>query len=198
MANLSVENVLKGAKTPALYAGGFMLGIIAQKAINKMLSSETVTNGLGADTVLSFKNYATPLITTALGVGVGIMSQDDLIKKLSMGVATSGAANCMMQFFWKKNLLSGLSGGMLGEIFGTDEDIDEQDGFGDIDDDDLDGIDDDDLDGIDDDELGDLGDFDELPANRTLNTPISVPPLRETEFEKESVSGFASDGGMII
>lgn len=104
----------------------------------------------------------------------------------------------MMQFFWKKNLLSGLSGGMLGEIFGTDEDIDEQDGFGDIDDDDLDGIDDDDLDGIDDDELGDLGDFDELPANRTLNTPISVPPLRETEFEKESVSGFASDGGMII
>jgi hypothetical protein len=79
---------------------------------------------------------------------------------------------------------------MLGEILGTDEDIDEQDGFGDIDDD-LDGIDDDD-------ELGDLGDFEELPAQTTLNTPLQIPPLRETEFEKETVSGFASDGGMII
>lgn len=190
MANLSVENVLKGAKTPALYAGGFMLGIIAQKAINRMLNTETVVNGLGADTVLDLKNYATPLITTALGVGIGIVADDEVIKKLSTGVATSGAANCMMQFFWKKNLLSGLSGGMLGEILGTDEDIDEQDGFGDIDDD-LDGIDDDD-------ELGDLGDFEELPAQTTLNTPLQIPPLRETEFEKETVSGFASDGGMII
>lgn len=188
MANLSIENVLKGAKTPALYAGGFMLGIIAQKAINRMLNTETVVNGLGADTVLDLKNYATPLITTALGVGIGIVADDDVIKKLSTGVATSGAANCMMQFFWKKNLLSGLSGGMLGDIFGTDEDIDEQDGFGDIDD----------LDGIDDDELGDLGDFEELPDKTTLNTPLQIPPIRETEFEKETVSGFASDGGMII
>ena len=191
MANVTVENVLKGAKNPALVGGGFLLGIIAQKAINKILNSETVVQGLGADTVLGLKNYATPLIATALGVGINIGSKDDLIRKLAMGVAISGTVNVGMQFFWSKNLLSDLGGGMLGDFLGTDDDIDEQDGFSGVEDydDDLEGFDDDD----DDENFGDFEDYDEQPSSSTMNAldiPFTPPALRDTTYEKEPISGF--------
>lgn len=196
MANLTVGNVLEGMKNPAIVGGGFLLGILAQKSINKMLNSETVVQGLGADTVLNLKNYATPFITAALGVGVSISSDNPIVKKLATGVAISGTVNAGMQFFWQKNLLSGLSGGMLGDIFGTDDDIDEQDGFTGYED--LDGYEEDD------DSLGDLDDYDETPAisagsaTGTLDIPFTPPALRDTEYEKEPISGFGFGNDEII
>ncbi len=216
MANVNVSNIVSKAKSDALPLGcGFLGGVVLQKAVNKVFNSEKVVNGLGAETATGLKNYATPLIVTAVGVGLNLASKDDFMKKLGTGVAVSGVANVGMQFFWKKNLLSGLSGGMLGDLLGTDADLDAEDGFSGNDDDDPDGFS-----GNDDDDKDDLGNFDEneeqpiaaLPMGNNeqpapapenpiaaLDIPIDVPPMRDAAYEREHIEGLGyTPDGLIL
>lgn len=166
MADVTISRVISGAKNPAIIGGGFILGIIAQKAMNKIFNSETVVKGLGADTAQSLKDYAVPLATTALGVGVSIAAKDETIKKLAIGTAISGTVAVGTQFLWKKNFLNGLNGGVIGSLIGDDEDLD---GY----DDDLDGYDDEDLDGTDDEDFGDIDVEDGVSGLGYPNIPIS-------------------------
>ena len=159
MADVTISRVISGAKNPAIIGGGFILGIIAQKAMNKIFNSETVVKGLGADTAQSLKDYAVPLATTALGVGVSIAAKDETIKKLAIGTAISGTVAVGTQFLWKKNFLNGLNGGVIGSLIGDDED--------------LDGYDDEDLDGTDDEDFGDIDVEDGVSGLGYPNIPIT-------------------------
>lgn len=187
MADVTISKVVSGAKNPAIIGGGFILGIIAQKAMNKIFNSETVVKGLGAETAQSLKDYAVPLATTALGVGVSIAAKDETIKKLAIGVSISGTVAVGTQFLWKKNFLNGLNGGVMGSLMGDDEDLD---GY---DDEDLDGYDDEDLDGTDDDEdFGDIDVEDGVSGLGYPNIPISdgiAYSKYATPQEAESISG---------
>ena len=186
MADVTISRVISGAKNPAIIGGGFILGIIAQKAMNKIFNSETVVKGLGADTAQSLKDYAVPLATTALGVGVSIAAKDETIKKLAIGTAISGTVAVGTQFLWKKNFLNGLNGGVIGSLIGDDEDLD---GY---DDDDLDGYDDDDLDGTDDEDFGDIDVEDGVSGLGYPNIPITdgiAYSKYATPQEAESISG---------
>jgi hypothetical protein len=186
MADVTISKVVSGAKNPAIIGGGFILGIIAQKAMNKIFNSESVVRGLGAETAQSLKDYAVPLATTALGVGVSIAAKDETIKKLAIGTAISGTVAVGTQFLWKKNFLNGLNGGVIGSLLGDDDDLD---GY----DDDLDGTDDDDLDGTDDDEdFGDIDVEDGVSGLGYPNIPISdgiAYSKYATPQEAESISG---------
>lgn len=217
MANVSVNNIVSKAKSEALPLGtGFLGGVVLQKVVNKMFGSEKVVNGLGAETATGLKNYATPLIVTAIGVGINLTAKDDFIKKVGTGVAVSGVANVGMQFFWKKNLLSGLNGGMLGDILGTDADIDAEDGFSGNDDDDPDGFagnddDEDDLNGLGNNEEEQpiaalpMGNNGQQPAPAAENSiaaldiPIDVPPMRDAAYEREHIEGLGyTPDGLIL
>ncbi len=170
MAELTISNVISGLKNPALVAVGFMGGMMVQKLVNKVLNSETVVNGLGADAVLTLKDYATPLITSVIGVGTSIVVEDATMKKLATGVAISGVTSIGMNILWGKNLLAGTCDGLLGSIMGEDPDLDGTDDY---------------IEGVDD-------DLDALEASTTgaLEIPISRPALRDTNFERETVSGY--------
>lgn len=120
---ITISNVLGGIKNPAIVSGGILIGVGIQKGVNALLNIDAVKNGLGSETTLALKNYVSPLVTTALGVIVSMSSDDDTLKKLATGVAISGPLNVGMQWFWDKNLLSNLNGGMLG-FLGGDEDLD--------------------------------------------------------------------------
>lgn len=186
MADVTISKVVSGAKNPAIIGGGFILGIIAQKAMNKIFNSETVVRGLGAETAQSLKDYAVPLATTALGVGVSIAAKDETIKKLAIGTAISGTVAVGTQFLWKKNFLNGLNGGVIGSLIGDDEDLD---GY---DDEDLDGTDDEDLDGTDDEDFGDIDVEDGVSGLGYPNIPISdgiAYSKYATPQEAESISG---------
>lgn len=161
---ITISNVIGGIKNPAIVSGGIMLGIGIQKGINALLNTETAQNGLGSDTALALKNYASPLITTALGVCISMSSDDDTLKKLATGVAISGPLNVGMQMFWDKNLLAGLNDGLLG-FLGGDEDFD--------------------------DVYVEDPDPDPEPQQRAiagigdLDMPIKVPATRDTKWESE-------------
>lgn len=176
MANLTIGKIVSNLKNPAIVAGGFMIGMATQKAINKMLNSETVVNGLGAEAASTLRDYASPLITSVIGVSVSIMSESDLVKKLSTGVAISGAVGVGMKAVWGKNLLDGTVSGLLGSIMGDDEIL---------------GVDDDDIEGIDDDIEG-LEEEEETIA--ALDIPFDPPALRDTNYERESISGYDGYG----
>lgn len=165
---ITISNVVGGIKNPAIVSGGILIGVGIQKGINAVLNTEPVQNGLGSDTALALKNYASPLITTALGVIVSMSSDDDTLKKLATGVAISGPLNIGMQWLWNKNLLSNLNGGMLG-FLGGDDDLDT----------DFEGIDDDD----DDDE----------PAPALPVAGMGAPVLRDAPYENQK---FAAISGM--
>ena len=185
MADVTISRVISGAKNPAIIGGGFILGIIAQKAMNKIFNSETVVKGLGADTAQSLKDYAVPLATTALGVGVSIAAKDETIKKLAIGTAISGTVAVGTQFLWKKNFLNGLNGGVMGSLLGDDDDLD---GY----DDDLDGYDDDELSGDDDEDFGDIDVEDGVSGLGYPNIPIAdglTYSKYSTPQEAESISG---------
>lgn len=181
MSNLSVGGVLNNMKNPAILGGGIMLGIVIQKLINKLLSTETVVNGLGSDTVVNLKDFASPLLTSVIGVGVSMTCNDDLVRKLASGVAISGPLNVAMKLAWDKNLLAGLNGGALGAVLGGDDDLDDIAGYEDVD-----------IAG-----LGDLDDLEEQPMALTtgsLDIPFTPPALRDTNYERETVSGFGYAG----
>lgn len=194
-----VDGTMSMAKKAAWISAGAAAGIGVQKLVNKFFSSETVVSGLGADVSSGLKNYATPLITLALGSAGAFGFQSQALKHLSLGVAVSGGVNCVSQLMWGRNSVAGMDDGLLGGILGADEDLNDENGFTGVDDDDLDGLDgddDDDLDGFDDDEdgLGDLEDYNELPAGgaiAALDIPIDRQyHVRDEEFEKEPISGF--------
>lgn len=186
MADVTISRVVSGAKNPAIIGGGFILGIIAQKAMNKIFNSETVVKGLGAETAQSLKDYAVPLATCALGVGVSIAAKDETIKKLAIGTAISGTVAVGTQFLWKKNFLNGLNGGVIGSLIGDDEDLD---GY----DEDLDGYDDEDLDGTDDEDFGDIDvDDNGVSGLGYPNIPIAdglTYSKYSTPQEAETISG---------
>lgn len=177
MANLTISNVFNNLKNPAIVAGGFMVGVTIQKLIDKALNTEAVTNGLGAENVGVLKQYATPVITAILGVGASIASESDLMKKLSTGVAISGAVGVGYKMIWGKSLLAGTDGGLLGSIMGDDTYIE--------------GVDDDEIEGIDDDEIEG---YDEVEAIEGLDIPFTPPALRDTAYERETVSGYNGYG----
>lgn len=194
-----VDGTMSMAKKAAWISAGAAAGIGVQKLVNKFFSSETVVSGLGADVSSGLKNYATPLITLALGSAGAFGFQSQALKHLSLGVAVSGGVNCVSQLMWGRNSVAGMDDGLLGGILGADEDLNDENGFTGVDDDDLDGLDgddDDDLDGFDDDEdgLGDLEDYNELPAGgaiAALDIPIDRQyHVRDEAFEKEPISGF--------
>ncbi len=213
MAKVTINNL--GNTLPTLLAGGggFLSGIVLQKLINKGLSAEPVVSGLGAETVTGLKNYVTPIITTVIGASIALSADSKTVRQLGTGAALSGVVNCGMQFFWKKNLLSGMNDGIMGDLLGTDDDLDIEDGFSGYDDDDLDGYDDDDdldgydddddLDGYDDDDefngFGDDGEI-ELPVNNqiaALDIPSGVKvSVRDTPYEREHIEGigYTPDG----
>ena len=204
MAKVTINNL--GNTLPTLLAGGggFLSGIVLQKLINKGLSAEPVVSGLGAETVTGLKNYVTPVITTVIGASIALSADSKTVRQLGTGAALSGVVNCGMQFFWKKNLLSGMNDGIMGDLLGTDDDLDIEDGFSGYDDDDLDGYDDDDLDGYDDDDdefngFGDDGEI-ELPVNNqiaALDIPSGVKvSVRDTPYERERIEGlgYTPDG----
>ena len=186
-----VDGTMSMAKKAAWISAGAAAGIGVQKLVNKFFSSETVVSGLGADVSSGLKNYATPLITLALGSAGAFGFQSQALKHLSLGVAVSGGVNCVSQLMWGRNSVAGMDDGLLGGILGADEDLNDENGFYGVDDDD-----DDDLDGFDDDEdgLGDLEDYNELPAGgaiAALDIPIDRQyHVRDEEFEKEPISGF--------
>lgn len=197
-----VDGTMSMAKKAAWISAGAAAGIGVQKLVNKFFSSETVVSGLGADVSSGLKNYATPLITLALGSAGAFGFQSQALKHLSLGVAVSGGVNCVSQLMWGRNSVAGMDDGLLGGILGADEDLNDENGFTGVDDDDLDGLDgddDDDLDGFDDDEdgLGDLEDYNELPAGgaiATLDIPIDRQyHVRDEEFEKEPIFGNIDD-----
>lgn len=195
-----VDGTMSMAKKAAWISAGAAAGIGVQKLVNKFFSSETVVSGLGADVSSGLKNYATPLITLALGSAGAFGFQSQALKHLSLGVAVSGGVNCVSQLMWGRNSVAGMDDGLLGGMLGADEDLNDENGFyGVDDDDDLDGFDDDDdLDGLDGDDdedgLGDLEDYNELPAGgaiAALDIPIDRQyHVRDEEFEKEPISGF--------
>lgn len=192
MADVTISRVISGAKNPAIIGGGFILGIIAQKAMNKIFNSETVVRGLGAETAQSLKDYAVPLATTALGVGVSIAAKDETIKKLAIGTAISGTVAVGTQFLWKKNFLNGLNGGVMGSLLGDDDDLDGYDDDLDGYDDDLDGYDDEDLDGTEDEDFGDIDVEDGVNGLGYPNIPISdgiAYSKYATPQEAEFISG---------
>lgn len=174
MANLTISNVLGGLKNPAIVAAGFIGGMVVQKLVNKLLNSETVVNGLGADAVLTLKDYATPLVTSVLGVGTSILVESDTMKKLATGVAISGMTSIGMNILWGKNLLAGTCDGILGSIMGEDPDLDGYDEY---------------IEGVDD-------DLDSLESGTTgaLDIPFNPPALRDTNYERETISGYAGYG----
>lgn len=175
MANLTISNVFNNLKNPAIVAGGFMVGVTIQKLIDKALNTETVTNGLGAENVDVLKQYATPVITAILGVGASIASESDLLKKLSTGVAISGAVGVGYKLIWGKSLLAGTDGGLLGSIMGDDTES--------VDYDEIEGIDDDEIEG-----------YEEVEAIEGLDIPFTPPALRDTAYERETVSGYNGYG----
>ncbi len=160
MAEVTINNVVKESKTPAVIGSGVLLGFMLQKVVNRAIGSDTVSGLLGETTTKNFKKYLSPAIVTGIGVAVNLSSKDQIVKNLSAGVAISGTVNIGMQAIWGKNPLSGLDG-FLGAILGDDDpdladdlgDNDDEDDLGDNDDEDdlLKGL------GNDDDPEGDLG-----------------------------------------
>ena len=136
MAEVTVNTVVKESKTPAIIGAGVMLGFMAQKAVNRMVGSETVKGLLGSETATNLKKYISPALVTAAGVAINMSSKDELIKNLAAGMAISGPVNIGMQVLWKKNPLSGLDGFLGGILDGDDDDLDgTDDDLGDPDDD---------------------------------------------------------------
>ncbi len=128
MSNVTLTNIVKGAKNPAIVSLGIMTGVCVQKMLNKIINTDVVTNGLGYDGALALKNYASPILTTAIGIAVSMSAEDETIKKLGTGVAISGPLNVGMQLLWDKNLLAGLNDGIMG-FLGGDEDFDDLEGY---------------------------------------------------------------------
>lgn len=172
MAEVTVNTVVKETKTPAIIGAGVMLGFMAQKAVNRMVGSETVKGLLGSETATNLKKYISPALVTVAGVAINMSSKDELIKNLAAGMAISGPVNIGMQVLWDKNPLSGLEGFLSGILDGDDDDLDgtdDDDDLGDADDDDLGDADDDD-----DDRLKGLGEND--IEDGTVTTPIAALP----------------------
>ncbi len=141
-----MNNLLDTAYSPALQAGGFMLGLVGQRGINKMLETDTMQGLLGNETATDFKRFVTPLLTCAIGIGVSnYVSSDSPMKEIANGFTVSGAVNVGMELLFKRNLMADLGGGFLGNLLGADDDLDL---IGYDDDDDIEGIegeDDDDI-----------------------------------------------------
>ena len=172
MADITVKNTLGKAKQYLPLAAGAVGSIFVQKFINKMLSTPTVVNGLGAGTVRSLKNYAVPVATSVIGIGINLGCKNETCKLVGAGICVGGMVNIASQFLWGKNLLNGLNGGIMGSLLG---------------DDDLDGLEgDDDLDGLEgeDEDFGDINLDDEKPMGM-INIPISSG-LEYSRYPKEN------------
>ena len=135
MAEVTVNTVVRESKTPAVIGAGVMLGFMAQKAVNRMVGSETVKGLLGDETATNLKKYISPALVTAAGVAINMSSKDELVKNLAAGMAISGPVNVGMQILWKKNPLSGLDGFLSGILDGDDDLDGTDDDLGDPDDD---------------------------------------------------------------
>lgn len=173
---ITISSVLNGAKNPAIVSGGILLGVGIQKGINAVLNTDMVQEGIGSDNALALKNYASPAITSALGIIVAMNCEDDTICKLATGVAISGTLNVGMQLFTGKPLLAGTNGGIMG-FLGDDPDYDYEvveepeepapatpiAGFG-----------------------------SNILANPNINVP--VPATRDTAWERESYVGSLAGG----
>ncbi len=120
-----INNLLDTAYSPALQAGGFMLGLVGQRGINRILETDTMQGLLGNETATDFKRFVTPLLTCVIGIGVSnYVSNDSPIKELANGFTVSGAVNVGMELLFKKNLMCDLGGGLLGNLLGADDDLD--------------------------------------------------------------------------
>lgn len=118
-----MSRLLNSLKEPACQAGGFLVGVTAMKAINKMINSDAVSGFLG-ETSTDIKKYLTPVITTIGGIWLGNYVSDSTAKAFCNGIAVSGAVDLGMELLYKKNLLSGTGEGVFGSILGDDDDLD--------------------------------------------------------------------------
>lgn len=120
-----MNSLLDAAYSPALQAGGFMLGLVGQRGINRMLETDTMQGLLGNETATDFKRFLTPILTCAIGIGVSnYVSNDSPVKEIANGFAVSGAVNVGMELLFKRNLMADLGGGFLGGLLGADDDLD--------------------------------------------------------------------------
>ncbi len=123
-----LSNITDSLIPAGLQASGFMLGIVGQRAINKVLESDMVSGFLGDETTVTFKRYISPLVMCGVGILVSNnASYDSPLKEIGNGAAVSGAVNVGMELLYKKNLLSGLGNGILGNLLGADDDLDIED-----------------------------------------------------------------------
>ncbi|MBQ3658326.1 MAG: hypothetical protein II956_16030 [Bacteroidales bacterium] len=172
MAEVTVNNVVKESKTPAVIGVGVLLGFMAQKVVNKAIGYAGTSGLMGETTATNLKKYVSPAIVTGVGVAINLSSKDELVKNLGAGMAISGPVNIGMQVLWNKNPLSGLDG-FLGSLLDDPEDLDgydDEDDLGDTEDeDDLGDTEDDD-----DERLKGLGETE--PEDGTVTTPIAALP----------------------
>lgn len=175
---ITISSVLNGAKNPAIVSGGILLGVGIQKGINAVLNTDMVQEGIGSDNALALKNYASPAITSALGIIVAMNCEDDLICKLATGVAISGTLNVGMQLFTGKPLLAGTNGGIMG-FLGDDPDYDYE------------VVDDPEPEPAPATPIAGLGS--NILANPNMNVP--VPATRDTPWEGETYGNFGALAG---
>ena len=181
MAEISISSIVDSLKNPATVGVGVAVGIKLQKSfISKIFSNETLKGYLGAETTSTVQKWATPVVTSLLGVLISGNVEDRTMKALANGIAASGVVTLASNTFFKQDLLAGFLG--LGnseedeiekavleakaeinkQLQAADEDEDE-DLDGEDEDEDLDGEEyDEDLDGDEDEDLDGDAEYEDI------------------------------------